>query len=38
MKRLSSDQAMAIIAKNAELLDPTTDAGCIKCHSTAGGY
>jgi hypothetical protein len=36
MKSLSSDQAMAI-AKERGIADPTTDAACIKCHSTAGG-
>lgn len=36
MESLSSDQAMAI-AKEKGIADPTTDASCIKCHSTAGG-
>ncbi|MEN8229825.1 MAG: cytochrome c family protein [Bacteroidota bacterium] len=35
MKSLSSEQAMEI-AKEKGIADPTTDAGCIKCHSTVG--
>ncbi len=35
MKSLSSDQAMEI-AKAKGIADPTTDAACIKCHSTMG--
>lgn len=35
MKTLSSEQSMEI-AKAKGIADPTTDAGCIKCHSTVG--
>ena len=35
MKTLSSDQSMEI-AKAKGIADPTTDAACIKCHSTMG--
>ncbi|MCD4682887.1 MAG: cytochrome c family protein [Bacteroidales bacterium] len=35
MKSLSSEEALAI-AKEKGIADPTTDPGCIKCHSTAG--
>lgn len=36
MKTLSSEQSLAI-AKEMGIADPTTDAACIKCHSTVGG-
>lgn len=35
MKTLSSEQSMEI-AKAKGIADPTTDPGCIKCHSTVG--
>ena len=35
MKTLSSEKSMEI-AKAKGIADPTTDAGCIKCHSTVG--
>ncbi len=35
MKSLSSEEAMKI-AKEKGIADPTTDASCIKCHSTVG--
>lgn len=35
MKTLSSEESMEI-AKAKGIADPTTDAGCIKCHSTVG--
>ncbi len=35
MKTLSGEKAMEI-AKAKGIADPTTDAGCIKCHSTVG--
>ena len=35
MKTLSSEQSMEI-AKAKGIADPTTDAGCLKCHSTVG--
>ncbi len=36
MNSLSSEKAMAIAAEKG-IADPTTDASCISCHSTAGG-
>jgi hypothetical protein len=36
MKTLSSEASLAIAAEKG-IADPTTDASCIKCHSTAGG-
>ena len=35
MKTLSSEESMEI-AKAKGIADPTTDAGCLKCHSTVG--
>ena len=35
MKSLSSEKSMEI-AKAKGIADPTTDAGCLKCHSTVG--
>jgi len=36
MKSLATDEAKAIATKLG-IADPTTDAACIKCHSTVGG-
>jgi len=36
MKTLASAEALEI-AKKMGITDPTTDAACIKCHSTVGG-